>query len=392
MFDERRRDPRARSTGGVVHCESASGDRLASRWLDLGTGGLFVETNKPMRVGVRLSLEIEIPGEPATSPAVGRVTWIREAASADGKPPGMGVTFIDVDDAVLAAIGRLLAREQAAGSRVEPRKAAPSRERTVLGVGLSTQTPVAAAPIVAVAPSREKTVLGVAAAQAAPPPNPEVSADDLPAWPDEPPESAKVAAPAAEKSLPISLVVTKQPPEPEKVAAPAAEKSVPIDLVSSKAPAPSPAPEVAPEPSLSLPAGLPRRGRVGRFVFLLLPALAAGGGYAYRARLRPWIAPYIVRATTPMPIAAPIASSSASSPPAGPNAAPLAHEVESMPPPLTTATSAPLASTSAEVEAGARVPSTADAGVDARAHTHRPVTPAPRPRPVATAQSGDGTN
>src|SRR5271169_155163 len=171
MLDERRRDSRARTGGGVVRCESATGKRLASRWLDLGTGGLFVETEEPMPVGVLLTLEIEIPGEPAASPAVGRVTWVREAAAAeDGKPAGMGVTFIDVDDTVLSAIDRLLAHEARAERDEQPRKAVPSREQTVLGVGVSKPSSnTTAAPLASAAIAREKTFLGIAPATMAHP-------------------------------------------------------------------------------------------------------------------------------------------------------------------------------------------------------------------------------
>src|SRR5579863_6817186 len=84
MVEERRRDVRVRSPGGVVRCESARGEGFASRWLDLGTGGLFVEAAAPTPVGALLTLEFEIPGESGRSSAAGRVTWVREKGSEDG--------------------------------------------------------------------------------------------------------------------------------------------------------------------------------------------------------------------------------------------------------------------------------------------------------------------
>jgi uncharacterized protein (TIGR02266 family) len=271
-----------------VTCKGASDERVRGRGLDLGEGGIFVQADKLSDVGSRLSLEVHLAGEPAVWTAGGRVIWVRDLASKDGRPHGMGVEFVDVDDAGRTAIARVLARDAPAGPGEGPAARPPSRERTVLGVGLATpHHAVAAVPIVAVAPARERTVLGLAPAAAsqrrtesAP------TVDDLPDWPDE-------------------------PPEPEKVAAPAAEQSVPIELTAARARAPSPLrdgapsrpPEVAREASITHPAGVPRKGRATRFALvLLLLGAAGGGGYGERARLRTWLSPYVGRALTQFPL------------------------------------------------------------------------------------------
>src|SRR5581483_4331438 len=68
------------------------------------------------------------------------------------------------------------------------------------------------------------------------------------------------------------------PAEPVQVPGSVPESNVPIDLVAPKPKSlPAPAPEVAREPSLSPPAGVPRRGRAARITLLLLLALIAGG-------------------------------------------------------------------------------------------------------------------
>jgi len=272
-----------------VTCKGASGERVLGRGLDLGEGGMFVQVDKVPAVGSRLSLEVHLAGEPAAWTAGGRVIWVRGLASKDGGPQGMGVAFVDVGDAGRAAITRVLARDAVAGPGEGLAAKPPSRERTVLGVGLATATPhdaVAAAPIVAVAPPRERTVLGIAPVAA---PQPRIEStpavDDLPDWPDE-------------------------PPEPEKAAAPAAEQSIPIELTAARARAPSPVPdgapsrppEVAREASITHPAGVPRKGRATRFALALLLLGAAGaGGYGERARLRTWLSPYVGRALTKFP-------------------------------------------------------------------------------------------
>ena len=415
MVDERRRDPRARS-GGAVRCESATGKELVSRWLDLGSGGLFVETDEPTPMGTLLTLEIEIPGERAAASAAGRVTWVREAPSADGKPSGMGITFIDVDDTVLASIGRFLAREAPSEAHAQSPNAVPSRERTVLGVGRSAQTPAAAASPRAPAPSREKTVLGVAPVTISGPdghPRQHDKAkreslhnvDDLPEWPDEPPEPAKAAAPAATPNT--------QPPRHEQSlhvangAAPEAEHSLPIDLVSGTEPGepgarhrssipadqsgergglpPSSAPGEFRDASLPPPGrGWTRRG-VGAFVFLLLVLTLAGSGYVYRARLWPWIARHgaFLRASAhvgPTPMGTP-GGSSLPSVAAGESATAIAPAAS------------PSATAKVDADAGARaqpgaLDASADAGV-AKAPTHQPAPHAPKHRPAVAAQAAD---
>jgi hypothetical protein len=315
----------------------------------------------------------------------------------------------------------------------------------VLGVGLSAQTPAAAAsPRMRVA-SREKTVLGVAPVTTSGrqgqlrPLDKEKSlhhVDDLPAWPDEPPTVAmaaplaaalttqsqrheespymeKGAAAPAEDSLPMDLVFGNEPAEPG-VAAPAAERSLAIDLsVRRRAPAPSPAAQpvhkasAAGEPSIpagesgerrglsrsSAPGELretsvphPRRRSTWRgiaaFVFLLLVLTVAGGGYVYRARLWPWIARYPALRTA----LARIAPTSTQTPSSSPS---------SVTPGESATASTQAASQSAiaklDADAGARVQSaTLDASADvgiANAPTHPLAPHAPKHRPAAARQA-----
>jgi type IV pilus assembly protein PilZ len=387
MLDERRRDPRARS-GGLIHCESAAGMELVSRWLDLGPGGLFVEADEPIPVGTLLTLEIEIPGESATASATGRVTWVREALSADGKPPGMGVTFIDVDDAVRASIDRFLERE--APSEAPAPNAPKSRQRTVVGVGLSAETPAAAAVPSPPMPSREKTVLGVAPRIASGPAGqrrqqgPRDGVDDLPEWPDEPPEPA-MAAPARQPER------HEPSPHVEKRAAPDTERSLAIDLVSGHEPGePGARRRSSKRKSLPIDSAVPRRrstrGGVGAFVFLLLVLTLAGGGYLYRARLSPWAARLRAFRMAWAPAApTPIGTSSLPSAAAAPSATaiPLAPS--------------PSATAKVDADAGAHAqPAALDASADvgtAKAPAHRPARHAPRHYPAqATEPAADVEN
>jgi uncharacterized protein (TIGR02266 family) len=208
MADERRTSRRVRISGVRVTYESATGERVDAFALDLGTGGIFVRTAAPLAVGKRISLEIQVVGEAGPWAALGRVVWSREKGQA-GAPPGMGVKLIDADDAVLAAIGRLVETREhtepgvGQGSTPPPAPAPtvpPERERTLLGVGTSPdearKTPTT--PIVPMVPATPATPVPPAAA---------------------PPAAPRVAPAAAERPLP------KPAPSPLPVAPKAEEKS-----------------------------------------------------------------------------------------------------------------------------------------------------------------------
>src|ERR1700722_11187718 len=158
MREERRSAHRARVPGVRVTYEGTSGERLEADVLDIGPGGVFIGVASPIAVGKRLSLEIRLAGEATPWSALGRVVWIRENAASDG-PAGMGVKLIDVDDGVVASNTRLVASRE----RTEPGTggtSAPSRERTVLGVGMAgaaASSALPATPIITVAPTRERT-------------------------------------------------------------------------------------------------------------------------------------------------------------------------------------------------------------------------------------------
>jgi uncharacterized protein (TIGR02266 family) len=241
MVDERRAGPRARIAGAKVTCESGAGVRLVGRAVDLGKGGLFVQTNDPMPAGKQVSVELQIPGQLATWSAIGRVRWNRGPGGAGTKPAGMGIAFVDVDNAVLVAIGKILQRgplvertdtARAGAPEADPLRpaahappaaaAVPARERTVLGVGLPAAAPVAAAPIVAAAPAREKTMLGVA-------PQGKVEAKSPGSDPPHsgettkvhavvrlPPEASRSDEPHPAPEMPVARAAEARPVPPEK--------------------------------------------------------------------------------------------------------------------------------------------------------------------------------
>jgi uncharacterized protein (TIGR02266 family) len=62
---------------------------------NLSKGGIFLETDRPSAIGTQLMLRFNIPGA-GTIEVVGSVAWVRPT-NLEGKPPGMGVEFENLD-------------------------------------------------------------------------------------------------------------------------------------------------------------------------------------------------------------------------------------------------------------------------------------------------------
>lgn len=109
--------------------ESTRHEPREAELVDIGTGGLFIPAVSPLPRGTRLAMEIRLSrGGPSWS-ALGRVVWTRESPAA-GRPSGMGIKIVDLDEAALEAI------------RAAIGPAAPARERTVRGIGTPTPATV----------------------------------------------------------------------------------------------------------------------------------------------------------------------------------------------------------------------------------------------------------
>jgi uncharacterized protein (TIGR02266 family) len=314
MPDDRRSARRARLSGVRVTYESATGEVHAAEVADLSREGLFVATTAPLAVGKRISLEIQVAGEEATWPALGRIVWVRSVSEGADLPAGMAVKIIDVEDAVVAGIERLLETREptepglgkggAPGgpeepARDAPRREPPRREKTMIGVGISavsspiapgtttapmrsvpevSATPAAASPTARPLPSREKTMVGVGRGA--------VNADEE----------------LREPSLAIDLVARKPPSErPPAPSEPSftAREPTPSPRASTPEP-PTRASHVREdaaghrdrvEQSLDRSVSempLPKRSSgVGWLLLLLLVAGGAVAGYAFRDRLLP---------------------------------------------------------------------------------------------------------
>jgi type IV pilus assembly protein PilZ len=72
----------------------ADGNYLFDFCKDLGTGGVFIQTTKPLPTGSSIDLTFTIPDSKETLMAKGKVIWVQNPV-ADRKDltPGMGVQF-----------------------------------------------------------------------------------------------------------------------------------------------------------------------------------------------------------------------------------------------------------------------------------------------------------
>jgi uncharacterized protein (TIGR02266 family) len=208
MTEERRSGPRARISGARVTYETVAGDQVETDAIDIGRGGLFVRATKPLAVGKLITLEIQEEGQSAPWSAIGRIVWVREGPDGPQGPAGMGVKLIDVDDAMLGAIDRLVeVQERGAAGQADATRVAAGvkREATVLGVGTSADL-APPTPIVSITP-RDRTILGVGApAAAVEPAPPEEPGARRASSPPHKPVATREASVGREPSVVIDLV------------------------------------------------------------------------------------------------------------------------------------------------------------------------------------------
>lgn len=78
---------------------------------NLSAGGVFIATHKLKPVGSRIELSINLP-DGLKVRAFGEVRWVRVFNEQSDTPPGMGVKFLEIDDASVAGISSFLARRE----------------------------------------------------------------------------------------------------------------------------------------------------------------------------------------------------------------------------------------------------------------------------------------
>ncbi len=84
---------------------------------DIGMAGMFVQSESPMPAGTLMHFELRPSPQWRTLRGRGRVVWARHQATEPGKPTGMGVRFIELDERARRGIRWLIETYQAVGDR-----------------------------------------------------------------------------------------------------------------------------------------------------------------------------------------------------------------------------------------------------------------------------------
>jgi uncharacterized protein (TIGR02266 family) len=63
---------------------------------NISRGGLFIQTNQPLKQGEQFSLKLQLPGIPQPMEIECEVVWSREQNDTQHKSPGMGVKFCEI--------------------------------------------------------------------------------------------------------------------------------------------------------------------------------------------------------------------------------------------------------------------------------------------------------
>lgn len=168
MSQDTRKDKRAQDTSIVVRYKSATVDEFIEHHAhDVSRGGIFVKTTTPFGPGTLLKFELRISDDKPLIAGVGRVVWKRDPAQVgEGRPSGMGVKFIKIDEPSRVLIDEVVNKAPGAGasftngeSRKEPANAPapPSVVTSAPPIAALGRTPSAGAPVLPTpaAPSAE---------------------------------------------------------------------------------------------------------------------------------------------------------------------------------------------------------------------------------------------
>jgi type IV pilus assembly protein PilZ len=109
MSDASNSSPTRRSTR--VHHEVMVGvsseEGTLSGWgTNLSVGGVFVNSQHAPRIGMRVSVLLQLPGHSECKLA-GRVAWAQPIGPGVDEP-GMGIEFLEVDEETRGLVGRMV--------------------------------------------------------------------------------------------------------------------------------------------------------------------------------------------------------------------------------------------------------------------------------------------
>jgi uncharacterized protein (TIGR02266 family) len=131
--DEVRTAPRVEATFRV--CYQSVDELLVAYSSDLSKGGMFLHSERFLPVNAVLRLQLELEPGAAEIPIICRVVYVRDERTARtvGKPPGMGIEFLDLTSECLQLIETFI-NEKIALANAMPNVAPRPRRLSVLVV------------------------------------------------------------------------------------------------------------------------------------------------------------------------------------------------------------------------------------------------------------------
>ena len=108
---ERRIEPRIELTPGTLRVSLDSlADFLELYAVNVSTGGMFISCPRVLPIGTTFAFSFDVGPDDAPLHGRAEVRWVREAAH-DG-PRGIGVAFLDLDDATRSIVQRIVATQR----------------------------------------------------------------------------------------------------------------------------------------------------------------------------------------------------------------------------------------------------------------------------------------
>jgi len=110
MSEEQRTAPRAPAKIEVMFREY--GAFVKVYMLNVSNGGIFVKTEDPFPLEHPVHLRLILPSESTPLEIEGRVVWINPRGRKNAFPKGMGIQFINMDDAARTRMNEFVKKYQ----------------------------------------------------------------------------------------------------------------------------------------------------------------------------------------------------------------------------------------------------------------------------------------
>lgn len=112
MSNDERREKRVQASLRVRYKSATVTEFIEKHSHDISPGGVFIRSQKPLSKGSLLKIDFRLEDDSAVIQGVGRVVWTRDE-STEGKPAGMGIKFIRLDENSRENIQKIISMQKA---------------------------------------------------------------------------------------------------------------------------------------------------------------------------------------------------------------------------------------------------------------------------------------